>query len=252
MKKFLVAGITAAAFFSAPTLAADMPVKMPVRVAPPAPVFSWNGCYLGGDVGYAWERDRDVETAIATGAVTASTPPKAAEPNGVKGGLYTGCNWQAAAPWVFGIEGDIEATSIEGKAFYGDGLTSDFYRSRTPWEGSIRARLGYAVNRSLLYFTGGWALARFDEFYLAAATGLSFTHRDNRSGWTVGAGWDYAMAPNWIFRLEYRYADFGKFTDGLPNPFGPALEHHNVTEHAIRVGIAYKFDWGKAPIVAKY
>ena len=49
MKKLFVAAIAAASFFTAPAFAADMPVK-----AAPAPIFSWNGFYVGAYGGAAW------------------------------------------------------------------------------------------------------------------------------------------------------------------------------------------------------
>ena len=67
MKKFIVAGIAAAAFCGAPALAADMPVKAPYA----APVFNWTGFYIGAHAGYAWGR------VTGTTNTAASTPPTA-------------------------------------------------------------------------------------------------------------------------------------------------------------------------------
>ena len=61
MKKIVAAAAAVAAFgFVGAASAADMAVKAPIYRAPP---FSWTGCYVGLDVGYAWERDRLTETA---------------------------------------------------------------------------------------------------------------------------------------------------------------------------------------------
>ena len=110
MKKVSLAAMAIAAFTTS-AAAADLPVKA-ARLAP-VPAFSWTGCYIGLDVGYAWERDRLTETSAATGAVTAFSPTEPARPNGVKGGGYLGCNWQSGV-WVLGLEGDFEGTSIRG------------------------------------------------------------------------------------------------------------------------------------------
>jgi outer membrane immunogenic protein len=63
-------------------------------------------------------------------------------------------------------------------------------------------------------------------------------------GWTVGGGIEQAITPDWTVRLEYRYSDFGMISN-VPNlPAGnwtTYTEEHNVTEHAVRLGIAYKF-----------
>jgi hypothetical protein len=47
MKKILAAGIAAAAFYGAPAIASDMPVRAPIyKAAAPAPVFNWTGFYI--------------------------------------------------------------------------------------------------------------------------------------------------------------------------------------------------------------
>jgi len=237
MKKVVAAAAALAAFgFVGAASAADMAVKAPIYRAPP---FSWTGCYVGLDVGYAWERDRLTET-VPSGALTAFSPTDAAHPHGIKGGGYVGCNWQVAGPWVLGIEGDFEGTSIKGSQVYAIG--ADTYDSRTPWEASIRGRLGYAWDNWLLYVTGGAAFANIREDYHSAAVGTDDLRNTTRTGWTLGGGLDYAFTANWIGRIEYRYADFGTFSNGPPLvTFGPVIETHKVTEQAVRIGIAYKF-----------
>jgi outer membrane immunogenic protein len=49
VKKLIVTAFALGAF-AAPAMAADMHVKAPILKAPP-PVFSWTGCYLGGNGG---------------------------------------------------------------------------------------------------------------------------------------------------------------------------------------------------------
>ena len=70
-----------------------------------------------------------------------------------------------------------------------------------------------------------------------------------RTGWTVGAGWEYGFTPNWSARLEYRYTDFGTFRDNSTFSFpGFTYEDHPVY-HTIRGGISYRFG---GPVVARY
>jgi outer membrane immunogenic protein len=69
MKKFLVAGITAATFFSAPALAADTPVK-----AAPAPYDPWTGFYAGGSVGARWSEADWKSVSDTTGAAIGGNP----------------------------------------------------------------------------------------------------------------------------------------------------------------------------------
>ena len=59
MKKFLLGGAALVAMFAGSAMAADMPVKAPVlKAPPPVAVYSWTGCYIGGNVGWAHERDK--------------------------------------------------------------------------------------------------------------------------------------------------------------------------------------------------
>ena len=68
----------------------------PIPSTRPLNAYSWAGPYLGGNVGYAW------------GSVD-NSPTK---PSGFVGGVQAGYNWQHGT-WVFGLEGDIQATGAE-------------------------------------------------------------------------------------------------------------------------------------------
>ena len=57
--------------------------------------------------------------------------------------------------------------------------------------------------------------------------------------WTVGAGLEYAFTQNWTTRVEYRYSDFGKFTDNPATDSG-LLCPTKPTTQAVRVGFSYK------------
>ena len=61
MKK-LATAIAAIALIGTPAFAADMAVKAPPPA--PAPVHSWTGWYVGGNVGYSWGRSRRAELLI--------------------------------------------------------------------------------------------------------------------------------------------------------------------------------------------
>jgi outer membrane immunogenic protein len=214
--------------------AADLYTKAP-------PPFSWTGCYLGGQVGYAWGRDFDSEVATATGLPSGFTPANAATPTGFKGGGYLGCNYQTGA-FVFGVEGDVEGANVKGSTtFTNTGTPADFYETKINSEASIRGRIGYAVDRALLYVTGGVAFAHVNEHDVVGATPTVFSdNATTKSGWTVGGGIDYAFTGHWIGRIEYRYADFGTFSY-VPTVFPAFTENHKLTENVIRAGLAYKF-----------
>jgi outer membrane immunogenic protein len=208
----------------------------------PAPVFNWTGCHIGADVGGAWMRDQDTETVTATGRQSIFSPVNTATPSGVKLGGYLGCDYQFASPVVVGIEGDAEWANIRGGSvnFPNTGLPPDSYETQADFEASLRGRLGYAFQNWLFYGTGGVAWARISENYVVAGF-ANETFTETRPGWTVGGGIEYAFAPNWVGRIEYRYADFGTITNLPLITFPGFAESHKTTENTVRGGIAYKF-----------
>ena len=85
--------------------------------------------------------------------------------------------------------------------------------SQYRWLGSVRGRLGYAFDNWLLFGTGGWA---FTNIRHTNDFGAGDSFDNNRSGWTVGGGIEYALTPNWTTRLDYRYFDFGSYSRSAP------------------------------------
>jgi outer membrane immunogenic protein len=227
--------------------AADLPAKAPVYKTPVAAPYNWAGFYIGADVGGVWSKDPVRYTSVPgvllnTAQVNAS---------GVKGGLFAGYNWQLNSALVLGIEADIEATSLDhttdiittltGVPVAGDQSTRD----ALPWEGSLRARLGYAAGNLLLYSTGGLAFAHINTKYanLTAPFAVdSYSHTE--TGWTAGGGLEYAFGGNLIARTEYRYAEFGAVKDTLVNTLagivGGPVAQHRVSENVVRFGFSYK------------
>ena len=82
-------------------------------------------------------------------------------PAGWLGGVQGGYNWQAyGSPFVLGIETDIQASTILGQ---GSDLNGAAYKSRLQALGTVRGRAGYAMDRALVYFTGGLAYGSVDN-----------------------------------------------------------------------------------------
>jgi outer membrane immunogenic protein len=208
--------------------AADLPsapIEAPAVTLPLA--FDWTGFYVGAQIGYAWGNS---DTDFTGGFTTSST-----DPDGVVGGVHIGYNAQFNQI-VVGLEGDIEASSMSGDESSGGafGSTSSV---DVNWQGSVRARLGYAMDNVLPYITGGVAFADVDVD--SAITGFSSSsYSDTLTGWTVGAGVEYAFTQNITGRVEYRYTDFGD-TNGEVD--GGETASTDLKTHAVRVGISYKF-----------
>jgi outer membrane immunogenic protein len=171
----------------------------------------------------------------------------------VIGGAHVGYNLQIAR-WVVGLEGAVDGTSLS-KSVVLAGAPVLTVGGRADIQGSIRARVGIAFDRVLLYATGGAAFAGVTNNYtLGAPFFLAEGISKTRTGWTVGGGIAYAVTNNWSIRAEYRYSDFGRYSDF---PFSTLasvpLAKHRLTENQVQAGITYKFDsWGPGPVVAKY
>ncbi len=129
-----------AACWSASAQAADLPYgsRAPYTVNQPLNMYSWAGPYLGGNIGWAW------------GSVD-NNPTK---PSGFVGGAQAGYNWQTG-PWVFGVEGDMQAT----------GASDTFapWKFSNPWFGTVRGRAGYAFNNILFYGTARSGVRRTER-----------------------------------------------------------------------------------------
>ena len=104
----------------------------------------------------------------------------------------------------------------------------------------------------MIYATGGVAFARVRFSTTSAFLGLGGTTYSGASsadltGWTAGAGAEYALSRNWSVKLEYLYVDLPDTSVvGIPSPFTPPFRtraHFENNLHQVRAGLNYKFDW---------
>jgi outer membrane immunogenic protein len=246
MRKLLL--VTAAAvLFTAPALAADL---APAPVAPVYMPFDWTGFYVGVHAGYAWgDVDDDLDHRFEDGGYTVETAADSVDIDGFIGGAHAGYNVQFGS-FVIGLEGDVDFSGADGdEDFSADGgdITGNLSLDSN-WQASIRARAGFAIDRALIYATGGVAFADADLEFDATDGVDEFHFSDSQTftGWTIGLGAEYAFTDNLIGRLEGRYTDFGDpdFDLGdLEDAFGADGNDVNVewTQFSILAGISYKF-----------
>jgi outer membrane immunogenic protein len=237
MKRALMAyaGALALALASQPALAADIPTKAPAYMAPvAAPIFDWSGFYVGVQGGYGWGKSRHIDV----GGGPAITDRFRID--GWLGGPTLGFNWQFASPFVVGVEADFSWSGIEGAA---KGLSGNFGCSLDPgcltdvkWVGTARVRAGVTAGQSLGYVTGGLAYGKIFAFESVGGNASV-----KRTGWTAGAGWEHAFAPNWSAKVEYLFIDLGEFEY---HPSGPYRTEARF--HVVRVGLNYRFATGNA------
>ena len=145
----------------------------------------------------------------------------AAAADGVTGGAYAGYNF-SMSNFLFGIEGDITASGMEGK--------NGAFTVSNPWDGTLRARAGFTIDRILLYGTGGLA---FGEVKVKNA---GSSDSNVQTGWTAGAGAEAAITGNVIGRFEYRYTDLG--SNGFATT--PA-SNVGFTSNQVFAGVGLKF-----------
>jgi outer membrane immunogenic protein len=227
MRKQMLCGVAAAAVIAVingPAAAADI-----VRKAPPAPLpppCMWCGFYFGGHIGGAWSKT-DTRGFNADGSnFTSQNLRFSFKPSSLAVGLHAGYNWQSGS-WVYGIEGDFTALPGHDKVIDNivDGReVPKLHVVRLDWLASIRGRLGFAFDRSLIYATGGvaWVSGRNNIFNSSSAQVLGksrFTH----VGWVAGGGWEWKYNQNLSFRIEGLYYGFNKTETGCANDFGDLL-----------------------------
>lgn len=223
--------------------AADM--GRPVYKAAPAPVmagYNWTGFYVGIHGGYAWGE-------LGSNLLGAGNT----DVDGWFGGGQIGWNWQGAgSPWVFGVEVDSAFANIENDATIGAGAVVANAFSEMDYFGTARLRLGYAFDRAMIYATGGVAWGN-NEIGVNIATPLFVAGASSSNmhvGYAVGGGIEWAIADNWSAKVEYLYLDFG--SEQYFGGAGAGGFDADLSAHTVKVGLNYRFGYGKGPVVARY
>ena len=259
MKTLLLA---TTAFFSlaVSASAADLPRR---TVAPvmTLPAFTWTGFYVGLHAGYAFG-ESDIRTSgnaantIANVGALARPPSLSFDRHGFIGGGQIGYNMQFGMV-VAGIEADISYTDLSTTQNYASPVTfgaalagtRSNFRQDLEYFGTVRARLGVAFDRALVYATGGLAYgdASYQADFFTSAGALQFNGRksDVEIGYTIGGGVEYAFTDNITFKGEYLYYDLGSqkvLVNAVPgvglNSYSSRFETDG---HIARVGVNYKF-----------
>ena len=222
----ILAGVALLTFAATAAVAADVPPSLPKpRASLYVPFFSWNGAYVGVNVGdgFGTSNWTDTVTLASTGNFNV---------NGGMAGLTLGTNMQVLGAWVFGAEADLNWSGLKGSAT--PALCGGTCTTSNSWIGTARGRIGYAWDRLMPYFTGGGAFGS-----VKISDGLG-TATSTRFGWALGVGFEYAALDRWTVKLEYIYVDLGKAkcdaTCSGGNPFDVAFK-----AGIVRAGVNYRF-----------
>lgn len=198
---------------------------------PVASAYDWGGMYIGGQLGYVFG---SADHTFSNGA-----PADDSSPDGLVGGIHAGYNAQSGNI-VFGLEADFEGAAVDGDYTNNTAATS-VGTTDMDWQGSVRARVGYAADSYLFFATGGWAFGSFDFGGGPSPLPVAGGYSETLHGWTAGAGVETMLTQNWRARLEYRYTDFGSASGTLAPGFPAVTMPVGVETHAIRIGVSYKF-----------
>jgi len=143
------------------------------------------------------------------------------------GGVHVGYNYQFDNNLVVGAVADINFLKWERYLGVTDGTHSLRREQSLDYLGTVRAKLGYAADRVLVYASGGLAYGGLKTEFLLDDVRFD-GERKVLSGYAVGAGIDVMVFDNVSIGAEYLYTDLGrKFED--------------VTFHSVFVKAAYHF-----------
>jgi outer membrane immunogenic protein len=207
--------------------AADLPPP-PIPYVPVAQ-FSWSGFYIGANAGYGW--------TAGSGTLTTAlgSQPFSLNGNGFVGGAQAGYNWQVNS-FVLGVEADFQGTT-SGGPFNATGIPIVNATDKMPWFGTLRGRVGYAMDRVLIYATGGGVYGD-NTLNGNLSTVGPFSTSETFWTWTAGGGVEAAFWGCWSAKLEYLYMASPNATPSIPT-----VTALNESAHAniIRAGLNYHF-----------
>ena len=225
-----------AATFGAPATAADLALKSPAARA----VYSWTGFYVGAHVGYG-----DGTLGPGTNPILEQGvffPPTI---TGGIGGFQVGYNKEFANRFVLGVEADATFT---GPTDLPRRVLGPF-NSSIDYVGTLRGRAGYSFGTWMPYVTGGFAWGHSQVRVNDAAGEVISEPGQYHTGWTVGAGAEFAVSGNWTAKVEYDYVDLSRRTLGL-NEFGMPGVSIDPRIHLLKFGLNYQLGdspWSATP-----
>lgn len=247
MKKLASAVLAFAACVSTAS-AADLmrPAEPRASFAVTERVRNWTGFYVGAHVGGAWTNG--TYNRLVTDPFFDLTAGEAfgSRISGILGGTHIGYNWQATPNFVLGVEASASflgnrrtgATPAGGTVI---GTTDTFTLSNN-FLGGLAGRAGFAVGNALIYGKAGLALGTFG--FRQAQGGVAYNSSATRAGLLLGAGVEYAFAPNWSVGVEYNFNRFGGYFIPAASCGAPGCYRVTNDVHVAKVSLNYLFSTG--------
>lgn len=208
----------------------------------------FDGGYIGGNVGAIRRTSltHDQDQYLSDNAEYTGTA------GGMTAGAQAGFDWQSCSK-VFGVVADwnwADAATHVGVYPNNRAVVDRSIRSNMKWFSSLRTRAGAAVDDTLVYLTGGVALANVKSTVTNIGTFIVDTHEqfsfeNTRVGWVGGVGAERAIANGWSVNGEVLYVQFRKNNQLLrsPDSGNVVFNFENYDSAWIgRVGMNYR--WG--------
>lgn len=208
--------------------AADLPSQRgaPYYSAPYSapPLFTWAGFYLGANGG------------VNFGRFSEGGDPYFGDAFGGLFGITAGYNYQSG-PLVAGVEADLDFGSVNGTGHPFGGVNAN---GNVTGNGSLRARFGYAMDRTLVYVTAGYtgAVLKGSIADVGGSPNIYASQSNYLNGFVIGAGLEFAITQNISLKGEYLFNDYGSdtFFSGTRD-----ATTAGVSFSTVRAGINYHF-----------
>lgn len=208
--------LLAATALSGAAMAADVPVPAPggpinSPILSRATSMDWSGFHIGLQGGYGHSRIGDGLWLNNRYSAFEAVPGRLSV-GGWTGGIRAGYDVQFGNGLVLGglLEGNLADLDKEYRGdFFG---FPHGVKTRISNYGLASARIGYAWNEVLFYGTVGGGLASTEVRAYDSLFNTYLKASPSQSGWSVGGGVDYAINPNLVLGVGYRYLDLGNKT----------------------------------------
>lgn len=202
-----------------------------------APAFAedrdWSGAYIGVSAGYGWGDNR----------VADDNPDLfyRIEPGGLIAGGQIGYNLQIGG-WVVGVEADATIGDLDRRMAPGDSVGAfDEVSIEVDYLASIRLRAGLTSGQALYYATGGVGFAAWTDRNFVGGVQFGDGLDHSRTGWTLGAGIEYAVDARWTAKFEYLHYGFGDETLPPTTFWYIGSDHFETSFDTVKFGLNFRF-----------
>jgi outer membrane immunogenic protein len=212
------------------------------------PVLPWQGFYIGGYLGGGWDSLEPASNVVLLGG-GGSIPVGTINNSGFLGGVQLGYNIQAGN-FVYGVEADFGGMDAGGSGSFADPTTPARIldiKGGGGFYGDITGRAGFALGNALIYAKGGFA-------YFTGNIRVVDAYDDIRqdsgtfTGWTVGGGVEYLIAPRWTVKAEYQYFDFDNNNFSCCTGAAEGRIENSLTSNTVKIGFNYLLHSLRSPL----